>query len=77
MSSSNNTKDDAGEQGNTSSRITKEAIQNVSKYLPNEGDKKRAEQEITKDRKFWDNQPVPKICKFHRGRDDANPLFIR
>ena len=44
-------------------RITQEAIQNVAKYLPNE-DKKRAEQEIVKDRKFWNNQPVPKICKF-------------
>ena len=71
-SSSNNTPKEA-EPNTTSSRITKEAIQNVSKYLPNEGDKKRAEQEITKDRKFWDNQPVPKICKFHC--DDVQPIM--
>ncbi|KAG2387699.1 hypothetical protein C9374_001293 [Naegleria lovaniensis] len=44
----------------TLNSITQEAIQNVAKYLPG-GDTKRAEQEIVKDRKFWNNQPVPKI----------------
>ena len=53
----------SGSQQEEKQRITQEAIQNVAKYLPNE-DKKRAEQEITKDRKFWNNQPVPKIRKF-------------
>nr|CAG4713980.1 unnamed protein product [Naegleria fowleri] len=49
-----------GSQGSNTSRITQEAIQNVAKYLPG-GDTKRAEQEIVKDRKFWNHQPVPKI----------------
>ena len=52
-----------GSQGSNTSRITQEAIQNVAKYLPG-GDTKRAEQEIVKDRKFWNHQPVPKICKY-------------
>ena len=50
-------------QNEEKNNVSQEAIQNVAKYLPNE-DKKRAEQEIVKDRKFWNNQPVPKICKF-------------
>ncbi|KAL9644126.1 hypothetical protein ABK040_005591 [Willaertia magna] len=60
-SSNNNNNSNQDAKKETKPSVDEESIKNVTKLLSNERDTKRATEEITKERKFWDNQPVPKI----------------